>query len=256
MHKFFLGILAGCFFVIFHLLPGSLAAQEICPFPTTSGEVTYQEDWQLQWAPDNPQEIAQNQSVTLHVINGAAPYTWSVAESGFSLAATDNAGDANTLFADNSACGSATITVTDSAGDSVIGHVRGTTGRWVAVNNPPYINIPESVPIEGGGWGGYPSCIGHRSKTYGKYSVTEYYRTSCGQGSYGGAPCATRGYSYNYPDHHWPTYLFATADDFCKYMSTTYYSASCPTCTHCCENGSSSFCWIVYNLSVSEWGCN
>ena len=159
MHKFLSGIIAGCFFAIFHLLSGSLAAQEICPIPTTSGEVTYQEDWRLQWAPDNPQEIAQNQSVTLHVINGAAPYTWSVAESGFSLAATDNAGDANTLFADNTACGSATITVTDSVGDSVTGYVRCTTGQWMAYSPPDQICEwkPYYYSVAFRYWGG-PSC--------------------------------------------------------------------------------------------------
>jgi len=270
MHKFILGIIAGCFFTIFHLLPGSLAAQEICPIPTTSGNATYQEGWrlQLQWAPDNPQEIAQNQSVTLHVINGTAPYTWSVVEPGFSLAENNTADDANTIFADNSACGAASITVTDSVGNSVTGYVRCTTGRWVGVT-PQYGKIPHSWPFASWGGGGYPSCIFGGTKTYGKYSISERYRGNCSDWWPNMRTCATYdcsgGATINPPDHHWPLYLFDSADSLCKkYVGNTWSDKTCQNNrVHCCEEANAPIygagntaCWMVYgSASMSEWVC-
>jgi len=53
-----------------------------------------------------------------------------VSGAGFSLTSAETDGLTNTLEADGTACGSATITVTDDCGESCTGYVRCTTGRW------------------------------------------------------------------------------------------------------------------------------
>lgn len=59
------------------------------------------------------------------------PFVWSVSGTGFSLENETSGGLANTLIADATACGSATITVTGCDGMSeVVGHVRSTDGVW------------------------------------------------------------------------------------------------------------------------------
>jgi len=68
----------------------------------------------------------------VYVQDGLGPYTWSVSGTGFSMASPETDVAYNTLLADATACGTATITVTDFCEDSVIGYVRGTEGSdWV-----------------------------------------------------------------------------------------------------------------------------
>lgn len=83
----------------------------------------------LQWNPNNPQEIDQDSSVTVAVIGCVSPYLWSVSGSGFSLSQGEADGLSNTLNADGTACGTATITVTDAQSETVTGYVRCTTVR-------------------------------------------------------------------------------------------------------------------------------
>jgi RHS repeat-associated protein len=83
---------------------------------------------ELQFDPDNPDEIDQNSSIPINVIGGCPPYTWSVSGNGFSLIG-------NTLFADDTACGSATITVTDTCGNNITGYVRCTEGVWNLISS-------------------------------------------------------------------------------------------------------------------------
>jgi len=64
------------------------------------------------------------------VTDGCGPFTWEVSGTGFSIPASTD-GRTNTLSADDTACGTATITVTDNCGDSCTGYVRGTEGQWV-----------------------------------------------------------------------------------------------------------------------------
>lgn len=76
--------------------------------------------------------IGQSDNVSVYVKDGLGPYNWSVSGTGFSLNAPVTSGLANVLRSDGSACGSATITVTDFCEDTAIGYVRCTAdSEWV-----------------------------------------------------------------------------------------------------------------------------
>ena len=75
--------------------------------------------------------VGQSSSVEVLVANGVGPYSWSVIGTDFSLLHATTEGVSNTLVTGPSACGSATITVTDFCGDSVVGYVRCTAGAWI-----------------------------------------------------------------------------------------------------------------------------
>jgi len=77
----------------------------------------------------NPETIARSNSITLTVENGLAPYSWGVSGTGFTIAALTG-GLSNSLIADATACGVATVTVTDACGNSDTYEVRCTTGSW------------------------------------------------------------------------------------------------------------------------------
>lgn len=74
--------------------------------------------------------IAQSATAALAVTGSGGPFTWSVAETGFSIERSITAGLTNTLIADAAACGLATITVTDCDGNADVGYVRCTEGTW------------------------------------------------------------------------------------------------------------------------------
>ena len=76
--------------------------------------------------------VARNSSCTVAVQDGLGPYNWSVVGAGFTLTHAQTAGVSNTLNADGSACGTATITVTDQCGGLATGYVVCTTGAWHA----------------------------------------------------------------------------------------------------------------------------
>lgn len=99
--------------------------QEGINVPTIPGVYTPLPVPELQFDPSNPGEIDRGSSISINVIGGCPPYTWSVNGNGFSL--TDN-----TLFADDTSCGSATIIVTDACGNNTTGYVRCTEGIWSA----------------------------------------------------------------------------------------------------------------------------
>ncbi len=79
-------------------------------------------------------DIAQGGTAQLYVSGGVPQYLWSVGGSGFYFDAaytlTEVTGGANvTLYADDSSCGAASISVTDFCGNSTNGSVRG-AGQW------------------------------------------------------------------------------------------------------------------------------
>jgi|GEM_PF-5845591 len=88
----------------------------------------------MEWADDNPENIAQSDQVSVSVKGGKGPFYWSVAGTGFSMAAGKTDERSNLLVADGSACGAAEVTVVDSCGDSVSGHVRCDAGEWTMCN--------------------------------------------------------------------------------------------------------------------------
>ena len=104
-----------------------------CPVPrsTTTDNWEYPEGWSFEWDPTNPEEIDSGCTIYISVIGGVSPYAWSVSGTGFWLSFNETEGSSNTLNAGDTACGSATIWVTDNFGDKVTGYVRGTNGQWV-----------------------------------------------------------------------------------------------------------------------------
>ena len=123
---------------VFCLFLSGVAAEKECwdslgGGPTFTGNHTYTPDWypEFQYDPDNPDEIDRNSSVEIKVIGGFPPYSWSVSGNGVILSLNETEVPSNALYADNTACGTATITVIDKCGDSCTGYVRCTTGSWV-----------------------------------------------------------------------------------------------------------------------------
>jgi len=80
--------------------------------------------------------IDRNGSAALFVTGDNGPFTWSVSGVGFTLE-TENepTGATNTLYADGSACGAATITVTGCDGEEVKGYVRCTIGFFALIES-------------------------------------------------------------------------------------------------------------------------
>jgi len=120
--------------ISFLLLASPFAfAGDICEQPpvTLFGNATIQDDWLLYWEPDNPQEIAPGGAVGVSIYGKCPPYTWSVSGSGFALANSETSVLSNTLSANSSACGAATIIVTDGCGNTTEGSLRCTNGRWI-----------------------------------------------------------------------------------------------------------------------------
>lgn len=81
------------------------------------------------WGAGSDETVARNGSANLELDDhNDCDYTWSVSGTGFTL---DSAtGISNTLNANGSACGAATITVTGEDATVVTGYVRCTTGHW------------------------------------------------------------------------------------------------------------------------------
>ena len=78
--------------------------------------------------------IDREGTATVVVTDGCGPFNWSVSGTGFSISSLTE-GRTNTLSADGTACGSATITVTDNCSDSCTGYVRCTEGHWEAISS-------------------------------------------------------------------------------------------------------------------------
>jgi len=84
----------------------------------------------MEWAESNPETIDQDDQIAISVTGGEGPYKWTVGGAGFSLGASETEDGVNLLNADESACGAATIKVTDACETTVTGYVRCTEGYW------------------------------------------------------------------------------------------------------------------------------
>jgi len=203
----------------------------------------------LRWNPANPQTITRNTSRAVSVIGGTGPYKWSVSGTGFTL--NNSTSTSNTLNANNSACGSASITVTDKYGDTVSGSLRCTSsGEWVRADND-YCAIPGDGTYLGD-W--------KYTRTEGKYKIDQRYKAGNGShGSYGPCTCddyvplcETEGCDYQpqqcitfkHPgadfSGEWPCY------DSCVSCGTGYGVPYCCKSIRCMD--------IVY-LNLYEWKC-
>ena len=215
--------------------------------PTVTGDHNIPENWNpgLQFDPNNPDEIDRNSSIHLNVVGGCLPYTFSVGGNGFSM--TDN-----TLFADETACGTATIIVTDACGNNATGYVRCTTGSWGSWTNGCVISgEPDSSVKE---WG-----VLTLEKTKDKYfqqqqvRIREYSIDGCDNEN-----CAENcGYSYCMDAEGCTDCLEWDCDDFDP-------SGTRPTCqAWCCGSsanpiGSCEYagrCMCNATLRYREWGC-
>jgi len=106
------------------------------------------------------------ETATIAITGGCPRYSWSVAGTGFSLTNATTTGLTNTLNADATACGSATITITDDCGTVATGYVRCTTGGWAL----------DEVICSSTGCGYASGWFGHYSVPDGKYKY--YFRSN------------------------------------------------------------------------------
>ena len=106
---------------------------ELLAGTTIPGTYEYPYDWfpELQFDPDNPDQIEPGTSATLTVTGGMPPYAWSVTGDGFSFENEETWLSWNNLVAYDSACGSAQVEVVDSSGARIITQVRSTAGEWI-----------------------------------------------------------------------------------------------------------------------------
>ena len=87
--------------------------------------------------------IGRGTSISIYVKDGLGPYSWSVSGTGFTLGSPQTDGVSNTLISDNTACGTAVITVTDFCEEVTTGEVRCTFGQWIIQD---YANANPSNP--------------------------------------------------------------------------------------------------------------
>ena len=88
-------------------------------------------DAAMAWDDDNSDDtIARNSDASLAIIGNNSPFTWSVSGTGFTLEHTITDDLTNTLHADGTACGIATITVVGCDDVSVDAQIKCTTGNW------------------------------------------------------------------------------------------------------------------------------
>ena len=125
----------------------SWAQEGICVFPTGTEEVAYPTGWAgsvlMLYASDD--KVTRGSYVQVWVESdghGCPPYRWHVTGRGFhfdniagaTAATTNGDGEALQVWADNNACGSAFITVTDGCEGAAQASVREpTSGRWTLI---------------------------------------------------------------------------------------------------------------------------
>jgi len=138
-------------FIVTLKLNGMALAQGGCVgVPTITGNPEFQVDWStFQWHPDNLEVVEQNESITVSVLNGKPSFTWQISGNDFwfdpiyTVTSIQNGGSSATIYAGPNACGSATITVTDTNNEIVTGSVRNTSGYWAFKGN--YCGLSGSV---------------------------------------------------------------------------------------------------------------
>lgn len=141
----------GCFalLIVISLSAGvrSWGQEGICVFPTGTEEVEYPPGWagSVLTAYASDDKVGRESSVRIWVesdAHGCPPYHWQVRGSGFhfesvsgpTTSITDVDGEALQLWADNTACGSAFISVEDGCGGFAEASVREpNAGSWVLI---------------------------------------------------------------------------------------------------------------------------
>ncbi len=92
---------------------------------------------ELQYPDSNPDEVNPNNqsAVTIHIVGGVSPYSWTASGEGFSFAAAVTTERSNTLLVTTDACGAGGILVEDACGQIAVGSIRSTNGQWVLANS-------------------------------------------------------------------------------------------------------------------------
>jgi hypothetical protein len=185
---------------VFFLNPSGAVGQEGCIVPTMPENVEGIEKLlALQWEPGHPPaEIEPGTNAVVKVVGGIPPLQWSVSGNGFSLGEVEEKGvdraRSKLLKASPTACGPATITVTDALEDTETGYVRCTAGRWVKKGD--YCGLSGSVGCYSvsGDLVYYSLTSGYQkqeqqTRFYGSYK----YRVDCDwcAGFYAANPCGS-----------------------------------------------------------------
>ncbi len=197
------------FAIAFNLIGPNVMAQEACIVPTLVGNAEFPEGWISEngcictgGAPNiikslsEEETLPRNSSTTVWVDSGGKacpPYNWTISGTGFhfdsatgptTATTTDDLQSVN-VWADDTACGAGTISVSDSCKVTQSVEIRSQYGSWVLVSDS--VN-PEFVGER------YFSDWGDE-KIVGKY--LSYSRTACGESVPEGG-CLGETYEYKY----------------------------------------------------------
>lgn len=163
-------------FCLILVCTGTANPQSGCPDSTLTDNVK----WPIENLPN--EQIEPGRCISLLMPNGCSPTNWSVDGDGFYFD-----GDANGMSAelclDESACGSATITVTDACGRKAQGAVRSGNGTWV--------QIGAGCPIPGPA--NRPDVSGTKIRIQGKYRVRQKFKWNGAFRRCGGCPDEGKG---------------------------------------------------------------
>jgi hypothetical protein len=140
-------LIAATLVMAFHSREG-MAEEIICISPTTTSGVTIPPDWHgdpaiyaEKWT------ISRGEGIALWCVCGEGPlcpeYQWSVSGNGFHFDSSAGPTTGETqkqfeiieLWADNTACGTATVTVIDNCGKTDTGYIRCDRGHWQSPRN-------------------------------------------------------------------------------------------------------------------------
>jgi hypothetical protein len=230
-----------------HNCPGNAEIQLICNEEVIDTlEITINYDYAISFSYGDPElEIGQNDSLVVNVSANGTPLTWSVAGTGFSLEHTETAGTGNVLHSDETACGSATITITDCDGNVAIGYVRCTTGQWAAYQDGSVLEGTPDSKV-------YHLDILILEKTQGKYNQRQKLAISTGIGMPGcdGTDCSAN------CNNAGPGCIgcIDCLDWSCADMGKVECGGWCCGLT-ACGYGEVGYCICVSYLKYREWVC-
>ena len=170
------------------------------------------DDTGIAWAAGSDATIVREATAAVAITDSlgtkGSPYSWSVSGTGFTLDNAVTTGLTNTLNADATACGTATITVTGCGSTVVTGYVRCTTGQWV---------VKSSCGLDGSA---FSTC----TTTTGNTRVTSKCKGTCSCPgttlcdrlcSYGGGSCDAPNCTVVSGAYHWCTFYTKTEEWEC-----------------------------------------
>lgn len=211
----------------------------------------------LSWDWVNSAETIGNPgSASVYVLDGKPPFQWSVSGAGFTLAATRTMERVNTLIADGSSCGAATISVRDACGGNTQGGVRSTSGKWVFVGAVclPFCNgaIPDqlSTVVRGG-----HKC----TQVYQPASAGSCAVSQCGQNPEACGTCDNAMYTGKSCREYC---VDESAEPGCVECVKWIWESGCAFPCYCgdlCPSGTAYTaisCWRNWDLDAYEWRCS